>query len=107
MRRTEVTHQFVEAIPNEPAEGIVYVATDAASALHRCCCGCGNKVTTPLSPADWKLVFDGRTISLNPSIDNWTLDCRSHYRIKRNKVRWFVRWSQLEVEGSGALPVGR
>jgi hypothetical protein len=98
MRRTEVTHQFVEAIPDELAEGIVYVATGPATVLHRCCCGCGSKVATPLGRAGWKLEFDGQTISLNPSIDNWKLDCGSHYRIKRNRVWWFIRWSQLEVE---------
>jgi Family of unknown function (DUF6527) len=33
-----------------------------------CCCGCGEKVVTPLRPTDWKLIFDGKTISLDPSL---------------------------------------
>jgi uncharacterized protein DUF6527 len=102
MRRTEVNHQFVEAIPDEPAEGIVYIATGPAVVLHRCCCGCGTKITTPLGPSGGKLLFDGKTISLDPSIDNWALDCESHYRIKRSRVRWLARWSQLQVETGGS-----
>lgn len=98
MRRLEVTHQFVDAVPDEPAEGVVYVSTTTAAVVHRCCCGCGSKVTTPLGPSNWKLEFDGNAISLKPPIDNWLLDCKSHYRIKQNRVRWLVRWSQLEVE---------
>lgn len=98
MRRLEVTHQFVNAVPDEPAEGVVYVSTTAAAAVHRCCCGCGSQVTTPLGPAGWRLDFDGQSISLKPSIDNWKFDCGSHYKIKRNRVRWLARWSQLEVE---------
>lgn len=98
MRRLEMSHQFVEAIPDEPAEGTVYISTNTATVVHRCCCGCRNIVSSSLGPADWKLEFDGQTISLNPSIDNWKLDCGSHYRIKRNRVRWLIRWSQLEVE---------
>lgn len=98
MRRLEVTHQFVEAIPDEPAEGTVYISTNTATVMHLCCCGCGSKITTPLDRAHWKLEFDGQAITLNPSIDNWKLDCGSHYRIKRNRVQWQIRWSQLEVE---------
>ena len=33
-------------------------------------------------------MFDGRTISLNPSIGNWSYPCRSHYWIKGNRVVW-------------------
>jgi hypothetical protein len=98
MRRSEVTHQFVETIPDEPGEGIIYIAMDRAAVVHRCFCGCGNNITTPLSPKDWKLEFDGQTISLNRSIDNWTLDCRSHYTIKRNRIRWLASWSQVDIE---------
>jgi len=35
-----------------------------ATAVHKCACGCGKEVVTPLSPTDWKLIFDGKALSL-------------------------------------------
>ena len=95
-------HEFVEYIPSELKDGIVYVSVGFATAVHRCCCGCGNQVVTPLTPTDWTLVFDGETISLDPSIGNWSYPCRSHYWIRRNQVRWAGQWSQKEVEAGRA-----
>jgi hypothetical protein len=65
--RTSVKHQFVEFIPEELAEDILYISIRFATASHLCCCGCRNKVVTPLHPTDWKLTFDGKTVSLSPS----------------------------------------
>lgn len=60
-------------------------------------CGCGNKVVTPLSPTEWELTFDGKNVSLNPSIGNWNFECKSHYWITKNKVRFARRWSDAEI----------
>jgi hypothetical protein len=95
-------HEFVEFIPDELKEGTIYVSIRFATAAHLCCCGCGNKVVTPLRPTDWKLIFDGKTISLEPSIGNWSFACQSHYWIKRNTVRWAPRWSREQVEAGRA-----
>jgi len=73
-----------------------------ATAIHRCCCGCGNEVVTPLSPVGWFLTFDGDSISLDPSIGNWNFPCRSHYWITRNKVRSASPWSERKIEASRA-----
>jgi len=91
-------HEFVEFIPDELKEGTLYVCIGLATVVHKCCCGCGNEVVTPLSPTNWKLTFDGETISLNPSIGNWGFQCRSHYWIKDSRVKWAARWSQEEIE---------
>src|SRR5580658_1812602 len=77
-------HQFVEFIPDELEQGTIYVSIRFATASHLCCCGCGNKVVTPIRPADWKLIFDGKTVSLDRSIGNWSFACQSHYWIVRN-----------------------
>ncbi|MGH9616995.1 MAG: DUF6527 family protein [Acidobacteriaceae bacterium] len=69
-----------------------------ATVIHRCCCGCGNEVVTPLSPTDWQFTFDGRSITLYPSIGNWGFECKSHYWIKSNSVQWSRRWSTDEIE---------
>ena len=68
------------------------------TAAHRCCCGCGEEVVTPFTPTDWKMTFDGETVSLNPSIGNWTLACRSHYVIKRGRVIEAGPWTEKQVE---------
>jgi len=98
IRLKSVTHEFVEYIPEELRDGTIYVSIPFATAAHKCCCGCGRKVVTPLSPTDWRLIFDGDTISLDPSIGSWGLPCQSHYWITRNKVRWAGRWSKDRVE---------
>src|SRR5437660_4127446 len=101
-RYVTLRHEFVEFIPDDLKEGTIYVSIGFATVAHKCCCGCGREVVTPLSPTDWKLVLDGKTISLDPSIGNWSFDCKSHYWIVRNKVKWARRWSQKEIEGGRA-----
>ncbi len=97
-REIILKHEFVEYIPDDLKEGTIYISVTFATAAHKCCCGCGNQVITPLSPTDWKLIFDGDSISLDPSIGNWSFPCQSHYWIKRNRVRWAPRWSQKQIE---------
>ncbi len=97
-----LTHEFVELLPDSLEEGKIYISIPYATATHRCCCGCGNEVVTPLSPTDWKLIFDGQTVSLDPSIGNWSFPCQSHYWIKRNKVKWDNQWSNLKIEAGRA-----
>ena len=97
MKRQTITHEFVEFIPEQPEEGIVYVTIEYATAVHRCCCGCGSEVVTNFSPTDWKLIFDGETISLDPSIGNWSFPCQSHYFIRQNKVVWAAKLSPGEI----------
>jgi hypothetical protein len=102
MRRTAISHKFVEFIPETLEEGILYVSIPYATAVHKCCCGCGREVVTPLSPTDWELRFDGETISLDPSIGSWALPCESHYWIRRNRVFWALRWSKEKIEDARA-----
>lgn len=86
-------HKFVEFIPESIPEGIIYISIKYRSAVHNCACGCGNKVVTPISPSGWQLAFDGKTISLSPSIGNWNFKCKSHYWVTKNKVRWCRKWN--------------
>jgi uncharacterized protein DUF6527 len=91
-------HEFVEYIPTELKDGIVYVSIPFATAVHKCACGCGLEVVTPLSPTDWRVIFDGQTVSFQPSIGNWSFPCQSHYWITRNRVQWAPRMSSREIE---------
>ena len=90
-------HEFVEHIPDELAEGVLYVSVAFGTVVHRCACGCGEEVVTPLGPAEWQLSYDGRTVSLTPSIGNWSFKCRSHYWIDDGRVRWARSFSKQEV----------
>jgi hypothetical protein len=97
-RQTHLTPEFVELVPSELEDGVLYVSMTYGSVIHKCCCGCGEQVVTPLGPTDWRLTYDGEAISLYPSIGNWSLPCQSHYWIHDNQVRWAGRMSFHEIE---------
>lgn len=81
-----LTPRFVEAVPERLDEGVLYVCEKHRTALHRCCCGCGREVVTPLGPAGWVLRMEREAVTLHPSIGNWGSPCQSHYWIRRNRV---------------------
>lgn len=93
-----IKHKFVEYIPIQLEQDILYISVEYKTAVHLCICGCGNKVVTPLTPTDWELRFDGKTVSLSPSIGNWNFKCKSHYFITRNSIRHARRWEDWEIE---------
>ena len=94
---TEVRPEFVDHIPEQLDEGVLYVSINFGTVVHRCACGCGEEVVTPLGPAEWRLTYDGRTVSLEPSIGNWSFPCRSHYWIDEGRVRWARSFSEAEI----------
>lgn len=96
-RVDELSCEFVTRIPDKLAAGTLYVSMEYATAIHLCCCGCGNEVVTPLSPTDWRLTYDGEGISLHPSIGNWSFKCRSHYWIHSSQVQWAGPMSDAQV----------
>jgi hypothetical protein len=93
-----IEHEFVEFIPDNLLENRLYISIPYASAAHSCFCGCGTRVVTPISPTGWELLFDGDTVSLRPSIGNWSFPCRSHYWIVRNRVIWARPMTAEEIE---------
>ena len=102
MKRTSITHEFADKIPENLEEGKLYISIPYATAVHKCCCGCGSEVVTPLSPTDWELSFNGETVSLDPSIGSWNLPCQSHYWIRNSDVRWVRRWTREEIDNARA-----
>ena len=70
-RRQTISHRFVDTMPEELEEGVLYVSIRHRIALHRCFCGCGIEISAPLAPIEWKLIFDGESVSLSPSIGVW------------------------------------
>ncbi|WP_372718347.1 DUF6527 family protein [Novipirellula sp.] len=97
MKFLSLEHKFVVHFPEQLDPGVLYISIDFKSVSHLCCCGCGEEVVTPLSPADWRITYDGKSVSLNPSVGNWNLPCRSHYFITNNRVRVAGQWTDEQV----------
>jgi hypothetical protein len=97
MRHHRLEHRFVRHVPEMLEPGVIYISMEYATAAHSCCCGCGQEVVTPFTPTDWRMTFDGETISLRPSIGSWNLPCRSHYVIERSRIVEAGPWSDEQV----------
>jgi hypothetical protein len=97
MRLDSIRPEFVEFVPKGLEPGILYISQKYKTASHLCACGCGEKVVTPLSPADWRLQIDGETVSLHPSIGNWNYACQAHYWIRRNRISWSYAMTKQQI----------
>jgi hypothetical protein len=97
---SSLEHIFVDFFPpyEEMKEGILYVSMIGSMMTHKCCCGCGIEVILKLSPIDWSMSFNGKTITITPSIGNWNFECKSHYWIINSKVVWASKWSQKKID---------
>lgn len=78
----------VISTPTPLEQGVLYISERFKTAIHLCACGCGEKVVTPLNPSGWSVRISGGQATLNPSIGNWSMKCKSHYFIRNNKVVW-------------------
>ena len=96
-RQASLGQAYVEYIPEKLEPGVLYISRKYRTASHLCCCGCGLKVVTPLNPAKWQLTDHGQTVSLYPSIGNWSFPCRSHYWIRSNRIRWSYDMSAEKI----------
>lgn len=92
-----IEHEFVDFIPQVMEPGKLYVSILYRTMSHLCACGCKTEVVTPISPVGWSLEYDGERVSLKPSIGSWSLPCKSHYFINRNKVVWAATMSDAEI----------
>jgi hypothetical protein len=97
LRHRQLEHQFVKHVPDRLEPGVLYISVEYCTVSHLCCCGCGEEIVTPLSPTDWKLTYDGESVTLFPSIGNWGLNCRSHYFIERSRIVEALPWSEEEI----------
>lgn len=93
MRLTELTPEYVHFMPEKPAmkEGILYISREFGSVQHRCACGCGEIVVTPIDTVQWWTLREedeGRVVTLWPSIGRFQSPCKSHYFITKNKIEW-------------------
>lgn len=97
IRHRVLDPEFVQVIPETLTPGRLYIAIEYGMVSHSCACGCGAEVTTPLTPTDWSLVYDGETVTLHPSVGNWNLPCRSHYIIRCGHVVAAAPWTREQI----------
>ncbi|WP_411961259.1 DUF6527 family protein (plasmid) [Pseudomonas mandelii] len=98
MKLQKIQPVFVEFIPEKIEPGKLYISEKYETAIHKCCCGCGEEVVTPLSPAEWRLSKGPSGVSLSPSIGNWDYPCRSHYFIAENAIVWAGSMSDRQIQ---------
>ena len=97
MKLRQITPEFVNEIPRELDPGKLYVCCRYRAVKHLCACGCGVEINTPLHSTGWTLTCDGVSVSLSPSIGNWSEKCQSHYWIINNKIQWAPKFSKHEI----------
>ncbi|MEK4486934.1 DUF6527 family protein [Psychrobacillus sp. FSL H8-0484] len=101
--KLQFQHVFTTTIPSKLENNTLYISIPYNTVLHKCACGCGEEVSTPLSPTDWKLTYNGESVTLYPSIGNWSYKCRSHYWIREDRIEWADDWSEKQIIESRKL----
>lgn len=107
MKLESIKPEFVEFIPEVLESGILYISIPYATASHKCACGCGELVVTPIKPLDWELTWDGESVTMYPSIGNWSFSCKSHYFIKKNRIVWSYKMSDSEINFGRKMDISR
>lgn len=99
MKIKHIKIKDIELLPSSLDNGVLYVSKKYKTAAHLCCCGCGNKVVTPLKPGGWKFTGKaGRGATLYPSIGNFSFPCRSHYWITNGHVIDAPAWTDRQIQ---------
>lgn len=97
MKLETIKPEFVEFIPDVVKDGVLYISIPYGTATHKCACGCGELVVTPIKPLDWKITWNGESITMFPSIGNWSFQCQSHYFIEENKIIWARKMNKSQI----------
>lgn len=94
MKIFEILPVYVDTIPEELEEGIIYISHKYGIAIHLCACGCKGKTVTGLNPhwnnSGWNLTDNDGKITLRPSIGNFSGEnpYHAHYFITNNQIQW-------------------
>ena len=89
---------WVDDIPVSLDEGKLYISLKYGTTIHICACGCGSEVPLKIGPSHWSVIWNGRNVSLFPSVGNWQLACRSHYCIIEDKIIKADDWSSERIK---------
>lgn len=86
-------YQFVDDVPDQLRSGTVYLVGNQGyywQNVMLCPCGCQQVLYMNLMDdydPYWKYVIQGKTISLNPSV-NRLVGCKSHFFLRKGKIEW-------------------
>ena len=95
----QILPEFVEKIPKEIDDGYLYLCLPYNAVIHKCACGCGEIISTPLDKKyGWVMKYDGEAVTLSPSIGNGAYKCRSHYFIRENSVVWLGKMGEINTK---------
>ena len=97
MRVPRLIPVFTSLLPPDLDTGVLYISHKFSTMIHLCCCGCGLRVVTPLSPVAWSYSYDGASVSVSPSIGNWSQPCGSHYLISNGMVLKAPQWTRRQI----------
>ncbi len=88
MKIEELKPKFVDEMPREKEDGILYISEKFGLAIHLCACGCGEQTVTPTR--EWKLTNNEGKITLRPSIGNFRGEhpYHAHYYVTENRIEW-------------------
>lgn len=85
IRKIEIKPVFVDVIPEELEQGVIYISRKYKTAIHLCLCGCGMQAVTPLNnKCGWELIMNNEKVSFKPSILNTNCPNKYHYIITNN-----------------------
>ena len=96
-RISRLRAEFVVTMPDALEEGVIYISEQYRVALHNCCCGCGEEVSTPIGPTEYSISMAGGGVTVHPSIGNHDFPCRSHYVIDGGSVIWAGEMSRRAI----------
>ena len=85
MRTTQWQIEWVEDMPERMEAATLYISVKHRLTEHLCACGCGTEVSLHLGRSEWRLIYDGDSISVWPSVGNWRLLCNRHYVIQESE----------------------
>ena len=101
----QILPEFVDEIPEEISEGYLYLCLPYNAVIHKCACGCGEIISTPLDKRHgWIMQYDGEAVTLSPSIGNGSYKCRSHYFIRENNIVWLGKMGESVAKTEKKVP---
>jgi hypothetical protein len=99
LKTSKLETRFVETMPETLMDGVFYISQKYRVALHNCCCGCGEEVSTPLGSSEFSFKLDNLgQVTLRPSIGNHDFPCRSHYFITRGRPEWASVMTREQIQ---------
>ena len=89
----EIRPVWVEIIPDELEEGVLYISEKYGTAIHLCACGCKGKTVIRIKSYwgdGWDITKNQNKITVRPSIGNWSGQhpYHAHYYITDDQIEW-------------------